>query len=263
MRSFVILSLLVAACGAPVESADQARAGLQASQPTLSDKVQALCAQVAGSPDCTDPGSYALNLTGMKALQFAAKESSSIRIENDDVQRIHTRVEVWLNRDLLQLIGALAGVIANAKDDPSALTKALSTGDGSDVFGQLVQSQVQVTKAPEMDLLAGTFTTEVEIKMTGAVSADNRIALAGVLGADAFATTIESVGPPPPYATSILRKISGLVLIVPYAGDVYLDMTLDLELYSLGLDSVVESSITSFIGSSLALASKFLDQLKA
>lgn len=264
--------VLVSSCGARLKSADQV-AGMFAEAKSLGEKVDSLCTTLRGrgqapylkdiglSDDaCSKAGQQAQNLKLLKnnAIGFSAIRSdgqkfstSTTGLGSDQTQRLQTRVELWLNRSILGVVSMLLPLIG--KKDALAPSSTAKEDFEAKVIGE-----------PEFD--AKTFKAKIVLELTsrkdqnGQVDINNRVVVNAQLFDKQFgAATVESVEDMPK-EKSFIKNIHVLVLMVPHASDIYLDIVTDMTLHSFGVDEAVKDQFLNTLSQAFKKIPALIDE---
>ena len=256
-------ALAALGCGAPTKSASEVKAIFEKDAVSLQDKVSSLCKKLETrerKPNlygvdlpvdgCKEAGLAAANLKDVKEFTFIGLDDTAAK-SNDEIINRFVRGELWLNRTLIGMAGAI-GQRMKAMQESGDNKGFISLPDSEDTsaLGDLVSPDIEVLEEPEFDLSAFSFSTAVRLTVTGAVEVDHTIRVNGGLIDNKFVLVISTDGQQP-FEKSLLRDFSALVLIVPHASDIYLDMYVNLNIHNVGFKGLVKDNITKFLGSSL------------
>jgi hypothetical protein len=257
-------ALAVSGCGAPTKSAGDVKSLFEGPGTSLEDKVIGLCDKLKANSEpptlegvnlnvdgCKDAGLAALNLKEIKEFSFIGLEGD---VPDKDAEKIinrSVRAQVWLNKSIIGMAGAIAKKLQQNKEagDNAGFVSLPSSGE-TEGLGDIATPDVEVLEEPAFDLEKMSFSTAIHLKVTGAVEVDNVIRVAGGLIDNKFAVVVTSDGEQP-YEKSLIRDFSAMILMVPHASDIYLDLFVNINLHNPGLESLIRSQITSFLGSSL------------
>jgi len=171
--------------------------------------------------------------------------------KEEKVFRKNIRTQVWLNKSLLGLATVLGKKIASGQDLPLGNLDIADSGIGKD-FSKLLKLDIEVTKKPALDTKELSFSMALSVKASGVASIENDIVIAGRLIREnnTFLVTIKTTKDQV-YEKSLLQSFSGMILIVPYAGDVYLDMILDMNIHNFGFTGAIDSQLNPILGAAL------------
>lgn len=260
----VVLAVTLAmGCGAPTKSASDVKSLFARDATSLEEKVTKLCKTLkardtkpnfedADLPvdDCKDAGHAAANLRGLQKFSFVGLEDINDK-DKDDVIRRFVRTELWLNYSLIGMAGAIAQRMKETQQagDNKGLI-SLPNSEGTSGFSDLAAPDIEIIEEPEFNLGAFSFSTAIRLQVTGAVTVDNTIRVNGGLIDNKLAVVIHTDGKQP-IEKSLIRDFSALVLIVPHASDIYLDLFVNLNIHNVGFKGLFEERITDFLGSGL------------
>ncbi len=259
MRHTLTLFFILLGCGAPVPSASDVDDLFSGSSASLDQKTVNLCDTLKGRDEppstknldletagCVLPGRAAVNYNTADKFYFTDFKSS----DATDGETVHKAVrgQVWLNKNLLDIASLVGKSMAHRGDAkpgeiklPNSAAKAL---DG------LVEPKITLLKAPELDIKELKFSMKLNIHVEGAILADHDIQFDGQVIDNMIAVTVQTTVDRP-FEVSLLKNFKALVLVVPHAGDVYVDAFIDVNVNRLGLDSAVEKQISSFLATGL------------
>jgi hypothetical protein len=252
-------------CGAPTKSAGDVAYLFSDDGRALEDKVQSLCDALAdrNSPPTTDgmvfnlgscgddAGKSAVDLPKIDRFHFVGFDPSQPPAAE---QLIHksVRAQVYLNKSLLGFAQALSARMKEKEDGGNTGVLALPETEAGKDGGleAMVQREITIIEEPKLDVEELEFTMKIGLKMTGVVNIDNVIAVDGKLIDGAFGVTIRS-GDDQPYEKSLIKNFSAVLLIVPHAGDVYMDLFVDLMAHNPGLGALFNTQLDSFLSTGL------------
>lgn len=257
--AFTSASLL--SCGAPTKSASDVAGLFQGSGTSLQEKTTSLCNQLAKRSNppttqgltlnlegCGDAGKAAVNYKEIDSFYFTGLD------ENNNVEKdvIHTsaRGQVWLNKSLLGLAGALSKMMKKKQNGENTGELSLPDSSGGKGLQGVVTPKIEVLEEPKMNVENLEFSMKIRLTLTGLVEADNVIEINGKLIDNAIGVTIKTAEDRE-IKQSIIKNFQAVILIVPHASDVYLDMFVDLNVNSVGADGLFKSQIQSFLGTGL------------
>jgi len=246
-----IVGSLLFGCGAPTKSAGDVAGLFNGTGATLGDKMNLVCSDLrerSASPnldglsltddDCQAAGRAAQNYRQLTTFQFANVSTQSITgTKGDKTVQISTRGQVWLNKGLVGLVGAFAKSMEGSAGKSGAVSLP-----GSSFGGDLVKPTIEVTDKIAFDQQAKEFSGAVKFHLEGAITVDNEIKVGGKIFTDAVAARIESTEDRE-YKDSLLKNIKAVVIIIPFAGDVYVDFVLQLEVHSIGPDAMIGGAL--------------------
>ena len=245
------LALLASSCGAPTKSAGDVGSLFNGSGESLGSRMSSVCADLRSrseSPsltdiklsddDCLAAGRAGQDYKSLTKFQFANVNTESIAgSKGEKSVRINTRGQVWLNKSLIGLAGAFGKSLAKAGGSAGSVAVP-----GSTFGGDLVKPTIDVTEKIVFDQAAREFSGAVNFKLSGAITVDNEIKIGGKIFDDAVVARIDSTTDRD-FKDSLLKSIKALVVIIPFAGDVYVDFILDIEVHSIGTDAVIAGAL--------------------
>lgn len=260
----VLISLLIASCGAPTKSAADVGGLFNQDPVSLQEKMQSLCETLADrkkKPNlknlklnmnkCKDAGLAAANLREMTEFKFMGLEEKFPEKDAEAVINRSVRTQLWLNRSLIAMGGILVKKLDQSKASGTKKGKIeLPEFSGTEGISGLIKPEIIILEEPAIDLKNMAFSTDVHVKVKGAAEIDNEISLAGGLIDNMLAVVVASKGEQP-LEKSLLHSFSAVVLIVPHAGDIYVDLFVNLNINNFGLESGVKAQISNFLGSGL------------
>lgn len=262
-RLLTILTLLplalAAGCGAPVKSAGEVSSLFNSTSVTLQDKVGTICRELQARTEapttnnlginvngCGDAGLAALNYKEITAFKFLGLEGEVPPKDKAKVIEKAVRGQLWLNKDLLGFATALASKFKNAKNQAGAI----QADDSGKQLENIIKINVDQKEPFKFDAAKMELGARIGITATGIVELNNELVIAGKLINDAFAITIKAASEQV-VEKSLIKNISGLVLVVPHAGDVYIDMFLDVQVHNLGLASIFREQLQGIMSDGL------------
>ena len=270
LTRLTLFTTLLTACGAPTKSADEVGSVFKQSQ-ALSATYGEFCAQmqarqqrpslhnVSVAPDaCASAGLKAQNISQVTQLEFAGLDTKKIQeggATGTGVTRVSARTQVWLNKSILGLASMLGAALSKGPQ-PAAAPAAASSSGGLGGDG-LVQVAVTSTKPMTFEKESKLFTTAVNINATGAAKLFLDLDIAGQIVGNNIAVNIDSVGEQP-FEKSLLKGLKVAVLIVPFASDVYVELYMDLDVHSIGVDGLIAGQVQAAL---TGLFKKGLDSL--
>jgi len=260
LAAFVLFWAFFSGCGAPTKKASEV-ANIFTDTESLQAKISSACDIVSKreespskkdlkfSPDCDDAGLKALNLREIDAFYFSGLEGNPSKEEK--IIRKTIRTQVWLNKSLLGLATQVGKKLASGQNLELGQLDIASSGIGKD-FSKLFKLDVDVTQKPQLDTKDLSFSMALSIKGSGVATIENDLVIAGRLMREnnSFVVTIRSTKDQA-FEKSLLNNFSGMVMIIPYAGDVYLDMSLDMNVHNIGLNGAIDSQLNPVLGSAL------------
>lgn len=267
-------AVVLSACGAPVKSAGDVAGMFAGSGKTIGERVRGLCAELdartvaptlegiaLSDSDCADAGKRAQDYKSVTAFAFEGISQDSIGGERarDKVLRIRTRGQVWLNRSLLGLASLAGNALKDTKVEVGLEVPAES--DPNNEMAGLAKVTTTLLKKPEFNAETFEFSTAILLRMSGIAKVENQLDISGKLIDNAIVVRIDSPEKQP-FAESILESMTVLAMVVPYAGDVYVDLFFDLNVHSIGADSLVASQLNGALGGGVKTLLDSLAKLK-
>ena len=264
---FVALALVMLsyACGAPSKDAGAVTQIFDAAALTLQDKATTLCNSLRTRTErpsfenlgildqgCADAGAFAVNFNTAKAFAVKVLEKPAGTPKTVDAMVADLRTQVWLGRKFLNL----ALTLLNVMKDGSLTSKEGMDGLWSDKNGEgsamsgLVKPEIKVLGEPVLEMDKLRFTAKINFQIHGIVTINNDIELAGALMDNAICLTIETPGEAKD-KDSFLKSISAVVLIIPYADDVYMEMFLHTKLFDLGVEQTASRVLAEAMSTAL------------
>lgn len=261
---FGLVSSLLTGCGAPTQSAADVGSLFNQDPVSLQTKIADLCDLLEGRKkkpnldgvkldmkDCKDAGLAAANLREMTEFKFMGLDGKLPDKDAEKVFNRSVRTQLWLNRSLIAMGGILVKRLNKSKESGSKKGKIeIPEFSGTEGISGLIKPDIEMLEEPEFDLKTMSFASEVRLQVKGAAEIDNTISLSGGLINNMLAVVVSSKGEQP-LEKSLLRSFAAVVLIVPHAGDIYLDFFINLEINNFGLEAVVKSQINNFLGSGM------------
>jgi hypothetical protein len=257
----VCLAVLCQGCGAPTKSAGEVASLFARSSKSLQDKVSELCKALQirdeiptlknlslETDNCKSAGLWALDYKKIDTFVFSGVDDVSPK-KNDKIIHLGTRSQVWLNRSLLEFAASVSSLMKKKSSEASAGAIALpDSGDGK-LSGLATTTMTQLGQ-PMFNLDTLKFNTKINFKLSGIVTADHDLTIDGQLIDDAFAVTVKTTEDKT-LKQSVMKDFRVLVLVIPHAGDVYLDMFVDLNAHNVGLETVFREQLKAALGSGL------------
>lgn len=261
----------VAGCGAPTKSAGEVSHLFDGEAASLQSKQNSVC-RILESRDeapttkglsvsldgCVDAGRAALDYKKIDAFYFRGLEDIEAE-KNSKVIRKSVRSQVWLNKSLLGFAGAISKQLkkkAENGDNTGEVTLSDSSGGG---LQNVAKTKITVIKEPKIDPESFSFSTLINFNVSGIINADHDIQIDGRLIENSFAVTVQTTEDRK-YEQSLIKNFSAVILIIPHASDIYMDLFVDLNIHNPGLETLVKSQIDSFLSTGLKSA---IDSLMA
>ena len=270
VRKTSSIALLIAVaipfgCGAPTKRPRDLIGMFKREPEKLRGIAASLCDQLAVATDgpslrnvkltadqCRAVGEKTQELSQARQLDFVKIDEKKLRSAqtNDPnaVLYIQTRGQVWLNHSMLKLAQKLIRAIRDA--EANGTSAILPRMNASAAKGDIIKLDFKEIKKTSLDESATRLSSEVELNGRGVITINNMFKTEGRVFDDAIALEINT-REDRPFETSLLQKMSAVVLIIPYGEDVYVDMVIDLHIYSLGVDRLVAEQFTAALGSGI------------
>ena len=258
-----LLSSLLVACGAQLDSASDVKGLFNAPPKSLGQMAAEICGDIAARDtapstksfelvkpgDCRDAGVRALGLNDAKSFVFTDElPGATVTEANDKVFKKAMRGQLWLNRQMSDLIPLFAGMMSGGKpikkgiiDLPSSVAK----------FDGLITPEISLLDDPKIDADNLTINAPLHVKTTGVVKMELDIYINAKIFGNGVAVTISTNKPEPAYEQSLIKSIEAFVYVVPYAEDIYIDMSAGFKMYDLGTGGLIDKTLNTLAGSGL------------
>lgn len=202
--------------------------------------------------ECASAGQDADNYkTVTGKFRFEGLESQVSAQSGHDVVHIKTRSKVWLNDNILDLALKLTNAFKNrANGGPDVFTNPSPANSGGDKLSNLLTTKVREVEKVTFDQAKKSFFGKINIAGTGLVTIDNDIVIAGQIFDNSIAINLRSPTPVN-FEASLIRGVTAVGLMIPYANDVYVDLTFEIDIHAIGLKNTLTSKIESALGSSM------------
>lgn len=280
VRKIVILfvtAFLVSSCGAPTRRPADVAGMFKREAELLRDVAARLCRQLAASAEAPSLSTVKLTASQCAGVDEHSQEFSKggqlkfVQIKTDQMildpdtpsnlnsdlaggspsERllyVQTRGQLWLNKSMMQLAQKLMNNLgAPQTAGTSSLLQAINEAAATDPF---VKMSFREVDAASVDIEAKKFTSRIEVSGSGLAKTRNVLVSKGMIYNDAIAVEIASEGAPS-FEESLLNRMNAIVMIVPFGNDVYVDMTIDLRIHSLGVDRLVAEQLSASLGTSI------------
>lgn len=194
--------------------------------------------------DCGSAGQHAQNLSGLQEVDFAAFDSKRLQGESSgapNLSHISMRNQIWLNKSLLGIAAMLADAIEKGKSQGSGTqTTPISSDNG------LTNAKITVTRPFRLDKSTKRFDAQVNLQVDGAVKIFQDLDIVGQILGNNVAVNVTSIADQP-IEKSLFKNVKMTALVVPFASDIYLDVVLDIDLHSVGVDSLIVKQIKTAV----------------
>lgn len=274
--SFILLvSAATQSCGAPTKTASDV-SGIFRNQEAiaLSGIITNLCQNIRArtsapsmarvsltDEECAQAGKNADNYRLVeKSFYFEGLTNDVDKISGQDVLKLRARAKVWLNQNILDLAVKLSKALKEREAGGHDLFAKPPTG-GNDSLEKLIKLSTKELKKVEINQQDRSFSGALNISGSGIVSLNNDIEIHGQILSDAIAVSVNSMKSAD-FKDSILKDVDVLVLVKPYAKDVYVDIVFQVNIHSIGLNSTLSDKIYSALGSGLKTALDALLKLR-
>jgi hypothetical protein len=269
---FVVTAFVISGCGAPTKSASDVGSLFTGANITVGKVVLGICETLhsreaapsfsefsLSNAECKSAGESSVNYSDLKSgfnfsYEKGTKNGPANTTAKDPATTLRSRSQVWLGQPILNLIPKLSSALkerqAGGNDIFQKDASKLGTGRGLE---NLVKPTVKELEKIKFDTKSMTFKGKINIKVDGLVSVDNDILIEGKIFSDSVVVEI-STTQDKEFKESLLKQFNAMILIVPHANDVYVDLNIDLVAYSIGLDSFLKEKLNTALGSSLKSA---------
>lgn len=255
--------LALAGCGAPTKSAGDVESLFSEAATSLQDKETKICSTLASRAEVPTIKNSTLDMAGCRDAGLAAVDYQRISnfyfydlvpppTSTSGVDVIHRTVrgQVWLNKSLLGLAGSLSQWMKKQKAKGGLAGALQNPASGNDKLTNIVKPTLEVLEEPKFDLKNLSLSAKLHIALTGIVTADHVVAIDGKMIDNVFAITVKTTEDRA-FSQSILKNFQTVILIIPHASDVYVDMFIDVNTFNFGVPAVVNDKLTSFLSSAL------------
>jgi hypothetical protein len=268
----LIIVLLLTACGAPTRSASEVASIFEESAPTLQQKVNLLCETISRRTQpptlegmelnlngCRDAGLSALDYSTIDSFYFIGLDEASQKTPANEDLRMDLRSQVWLNRGMLNFaLSVMKQMNKGSTDSTEELWDGKNGMKGS--MKGLVKPRITEIEPPRLNTEDFSFNTKINFFIEGLVNANNDLMIAGALIDKRFlGLTIKSISAPKS-EDSFVKSVNALMIIVPHAGDVYVDLFASISVYNAGFETLIKNELPNALGSGLKAT---LDKLMA
>jgi hypothetical protein len=267
MKVFALaIALSASNCGAPTKTAGEVAGIFDGNSQALGLKMAALCNKLQARPadqqpslqnfkitneDCLNAGSgLQNNVSGLKEVKFDKFKAQNVVISqsnpNEKVQNFDIRIQLWLNKSILGIVSKFSDILKQSSQNGTTNSiLPASSNSGMAAGSELITSQITMVQPVKFDLERKEFSAVIDLKATGIANIEHRITAAGQLVDNAIALTI--ISDKQPYEKSLLNDIKIAAIIIPYANDIYIDVMIDANVHSIGVDGLVEDNLKKTI----------------
>lgn len=211
--------------------------------------------------ECAQAGKNADNYRLVaKSFYFEGLTNDVDKISGQEVLKLRARAKVWLNQNILDLAVKLSKALKERGAGGQDLF-AMPPSGSNNSLEKLIKLSTKELKKVEINQSDRSFAGALNISGSGIVSLNNDIEIHGQIFSDAIAVSVNSLKSAE-FKDSILKDVDVLVLIKPYAKDVYVDIVFQVNIHSIGLNSTLSDKIYTALGSGLKTALDALLKLK-
>ena len=198
--------------------------------------------------DCKDAGRRALGLDQVTAFQFTDVTPGTTSSEdNERVFSKSLRTQLWLNHQIADLIPIFTILLKSGVPHKGPITLPDTVAN----FEGIVKPVITLVEDPKFNLDDASFAVPIHVKATGVVSVDLDIFVNGKVYGDGIAVTITTGRPEPSYKRSLVKSFEIFVFVVPYAKDIYVDMSAGFKMYDIGVGGLLDKELNTVAGSVL------------
>ena len=256
-------------CGARTKSAGDVASMFSGAPQKVGSNVMTLCDTLRqrtavpnmnlvslSAQECSDAGEHADEYEkvtdGFSFSNLDQSTSQPKTASGDSVLHVKTRAKIWLNKTILDLASKLSTAMQKKADGKGDLFSGLDpSGSGrADPLAKLIKVSIKELSPFTFDLSSRSFRSELNITGSGVVNIANDIAISGQIIDQAIAISASTTHDSE-YAKSLLKNFSALVMVVPFAGDIYVDVVIDVSFYSIGVDGALTSKLGTSLGGAL------------
>ncbi|MBM4251585.1 MAG: hypothetical protein FJ146_06410 [Deltaproteobacteria bacterium] len=255
--------VLTVGCGAPLKRAGDVSSLFSKAPASIENIAESICAAL-GERDvapttkdmpqelvgCSEAGLKASDLTKVKSFSFTnlASGESAQDQKNSDTFKKSIRTQIWLNRKIPELLPVATQLLKSVDFDAEEIQ--LPESAIKDLSG-LVQPKIKFLEKLKFNFDELSFSTKLNVVTTGAVAVDIDVLVDGKVFNNGIAVTISTGKPEPAFEKSFIKSFDVVFLAIPYANDIYLDMAVNMNIYNIGVSSVIDSQVNSLFGTAL------------
>ena len=273
-----LLLIYIQSCGAPAKSSADVQSSLDSIDVSLTSKLDAACASIldgvepsiAGTDiktgNCQIDESKVADYATHGTMIFHEPETETLFDSGGDKTSIYRRGQLWLSHNLVEL-GAKAHCVLSKVDQIKDAVKgvngacdgknSVSSGGGGESSGGigdiltggeggLVNIDIEPVGEMDVNLAAGVVEGVVNLTITGAADIQATLKYAAGGAGKSIAVVLKTTETAP--STSLLRDLSLAVMIIPHAGDVYVDTMFGAHLANIGVSGVINGIIDTMLG---------------
>jgi hypothetical protein len=254
----LLAALVATGCGAPAKSAGDVAYLFETPPGTLQDKVDGVCDELKSRDKAPTLSGLSINIdgcgnAGLMALNYSELDDFKfLGIENADDEKADeirktVRTQFWLNKTLLGFASSISGKFTGGENKIGIVD-----GPPSDKkLDSLIKTELNQIEPFHFDSQSFELGALLNVKASGIAKIDNDIRIDGKMLNGSFAVVIQTTEDKPT-KESMIKSIGGLILIVPYASDIYLDMYLDITVNNeSGLKSIFRRVITGVLSDNM------------
>lgn len=265
---FLLAASLIAAlvsCGAPMKSADDV-GSIFSDSSSLKSKVSDFCKVLNGrtvDPNLTNIGladSLCANagdkyrnydeIRGEGFLPFSEEKATgattSLTDANVETIGFQTRSELFLNRSLLELAQKVFSSLDQKSND------VFKNGGNADAKDNALS--LKIINKPQFNKDTYEFSMEFQLISTrqqnGLVDVNNNYVVNGKVFDRKIAVSIKTTKPGDVKET-IVREGKILIVMIPHAGDIYMDIATDIKYHAFGIDKVFQENVKKTLSKGL------------
>ncbi len=261
----------MSSCGAPNKSAGEVAHLFETGTDSLQTKENNLCTQLQTRDAAPTVKGLSIDLNGCRDAGLAALEYKKVDgfhfvgLEDDvtskDEKIIHrsVRSQIWLNKSLLGFASAISNQMKKKAESGGNTGEVQLSDSAANKLQNIAKTKITIIKEPKIDLKDFSFNALINFNVTGVINGDHDIEIDGKLIDNMFAVTLKTTEDRT-FKQSLLQNFTAVILIVPHASDLYMDMFVDLNIHNPGLETLVKDQIDTFLSSGLKAA---IDSLMA
>lgn len=247
----VVSSALTLSCGARHQTADQVEAIFARPALTLTQKMQVICNTLSVAEQgpklenvgfardaCSNPGKSAQNLSTTRDFSFTAVRADGQKFssENPDpnqknsLLKLQTRSQIWMNRSIINVAANVGSFIQNGdKNDPN----------------EKKEITIDKLREPFFDDEQFYFISDMQINSSDSASIkiNNKIRIEGKKVNNSIVASVRTLESAE-FKNSLFKDMRILVFVIPHANDIYIDILIDIDVYGVGLTSILKREIT-------------------
>lgn len=268
--TILIMFLFLNACGAKLKKSRE----VNLNSSTLTEKVTNLCNQLQtqtvepnlqnislSNELCTKPaGIYAQNLNDIEKNQgvsFVVENTIKDINSKDKIFKLQTKTDIWVNKSLVSLLQI---ILPKISDNAEGLFKNKSQQQTQDQ-----KFTLSIIGKPQLNEQKKELQLEAEISSTleqnGQVEILNTFKVyAKVFEQSAVAKIITTKDAE--YKDSIFKKFNILAIAIPHASDIYVTILTDFDVYSFGVDKIMEHEIKKTIAEGIKSIPELIKNLE-